>query len=208
MPPNRIAFVSFLTVEIAVGLTVGAWELTHWQCDNWIRFFAYFAVSMASARLKIRIPNVVATLSPTFILIVLATMQLSFPEAVVISAGCAVLQTVSKKGVARLDQLAFNSSLSVLAPFVFHHGYELLKDTIPVIGIQLGLIARSDSLLPGQYPHRGARVDPRLRCSLLALLALGVFVVLSVLPGRLLRGPGMAVLQLSLKSSAGNTFSC
>ncbi|HEY3744547.1 MAG TPA: HD domain-containing phosphohydrolase [Bryobacteraceae bacterium] len=140
MPPNRVAFVSFLMAEVAAGLLVGGWEAGHWHTDNWSRFVGYLVVSLASARLKIRIPNVVATLSPTFILLILATLQLNLPEVVAISVCCALVQTVSKTGKFRLDQLAFNSSLSVLAPVAFHHGYELLRDSIPLVGVQLGLI--------------------------------------------------------------------
>jgi len=82
MPPNRIAFLTFLVTEILAGSAIGAWELAHFQCANWPRFLIYVAACLISARLKIRIPNLVATISPAFIPMVLATLQLSFPETV------------------------------------------------------------------------------------------------------------------------------
>ena len=140
MPPNRIAFRTFLTAEIAVGLLVGVWELSHWQCPSWRAFLFYLVVSLFSAPLKIRIPNMLATLSPTFITVILASIQLSLAEAVAISVACAILQTVVKKGQVRFDQLAFNFSLSALAPFAFAHGYGFISHFVPYVGVQIGLV--------------------------------------------------------------------
>ena len=140
MPPNRIAFLTFLATEISAGLVIGAWELSHFHCESWGRFFLYLVASLISARLKIRIPNLVATLSPAFIPLVLATLQLSFPETVLLSLACAVIQTLAKRVEYRVEQLAFNLSLTIMAPFAFYHGYHFLLAWVPVIGGQLGLL--------------------------------------------------------------------
>jgi len=140
MPPNRIAFLTFLTAEIAVGFMVGGWELAHWHCADWRAFAFYLVVSLFSAPLKIRVPNIVATISPTFITVILATIQLSLAEAVAISIACSILQTVVKKGEVRLEQLSFNFSLSALAPTAFAYGYGALSSWIPYVGVQVGLI--------------------------------------------------------------------
>src|SRR5947199_7997579 len=92
MLSNRIAFRMFLTAEIAVGFLVGGWELAHWQCADWRAFVFYLVVSLFSAPLKIRIPNLLATLTPTFITVTLATIQLSLAEAIVISCACSLMQ--------------------------------------------------------------------------------------------------------------------
>ena len=140
MPTNRLAFITFLATEIAVGMAIGAWELAHWQCADWRKFVLYLAAAMVSATLKIRIPNLVATLSPVFITVALATFQLSLSEVIVISMTCAAIQTTAKKGQYRADQVAFNASLSIVAPYVFHYGFSLMSSSVPVVGVQLGLI--------------------------------------------------------------------
>lgn len=140
MPPNRIAFLTFLSTEILVGFIIGGWELAHFHCDSWPRFLVYLFASLISSRLKIRIPNTVATLSPAFITIVLASLELSFPETVVLSMACAAIQTVAKKVEFRFEQLAFNLSLTIIAPFAFFHGHRFFAESIPLIGGQIGLL--------------------------------------------------------------------
>ena len=140
MSSNRIAFLTFLVTEIVVGVAIGGWEMTHFHCDNWPRFLLYLGASLASARLKIRIPNLVATISPAFMIVILAVLQLSLPETLVISVACSLFQTIVKRGQIRIDQLAFNLSLSVLAPFAFFHTFQTASENVPLIGAQLGLL--------------------------------------------------------------------
>lgn len=139
MPPKRIAFFTFLATEILAGCLIGGWELAHFHCENWLRFVLFLTVALLSARLKIRIPNLVATLSPAFITIALSALQLSLAEALAIAIVSSTIQTAAKGGV-RLVQFAFNLSLAILAPFAFFHCDQLLGGWIPVIGPELGLL--------------------------------------------------------------------
>ena len=138
--PKRIGFFTFLATEIAVGLSIGAWELAQFHTEHWPTLVLYLATSLISGRLKIRVPGLVGTISPAFMTVVLAALQLSLPETVAISIACAMFQTLVRKSRPRLDQLAFNASLSVLAPFAFYHAFHLLATQVPVIGSQVGLL--------------------------------------------------------------------
>ena len=140
MSPNRIAFLIFFALELTAGLAIGIWEGAHFQCDSWPRFLIYLTGSLISARLKLRIPNMAATISPAFIAVILASLQLNLSEAVAIGLACSAIQTLVRRNNFRLDQLSFNLSLSVQAPFVFVHSYAALSSLVPLIGPQVGLI--------------------------------------------------------------------
>lgn len=143
MSSNRISFRLFLYAEICAGLSLFAWQMYGWQCADWPKYLVFLAVAIYSSTLKIRMPNLVATLTPSFIAVFVAGIELSLPEAVSISVACGIAQSVVKKGPARLDQVAFNAALTAANSLVFCYGYRLSAAYIPLFGVPVGLVLGS-----------------------------------------------------------------
>jgi hypothetical protein len=71
-------------------VTAGAMLLVasglYWQSQNPVRFVTFLALAVVTATLKIHIPRLVGTLSPAFVLLLVAIAQLSFAETMVTAA--------------------------------------------------------------------------------------------------------------------------
>jgi len=113
----------------AVLLAAGAFD---WQSQNPLRFVSYLALAVAAATLKIRVPRMGWTLTPTFVLVLAAIAEMSWAEAVVISAVIGVVQSLwrpqrrpmlsqvlfSPASLALSAALAFGVSRVALAPWL------------------------------------------------------------------------------------------
>jgi len=63
-----------------------------WQSRNPARFVTYLALAMFASTLKIRLPRMRGTLTPTFVLVLAAMADLSFAETAVMAAMGGVVQ--------------------------------------------------------------------------------------------------------------------
>jgi hypothetical protein len=69
---------------IAVVLTAGAAILCHglwtWHCTDPSKYLSYLLIAMTAAGMKIRLPTVTATMSVTFLFLLIGISELSLAE--------------------------------------------------------------------------------------------------------------------------------
>ena len=74
---NGIGFSAIILLASAV---------VYWESESAPRFISYLALAVAASTLKIRLPHLQGTITPAFVLVLLAIAQLSLAETVVVAA--------------------------------------------------------------------------------------------------------------------------
>jgi diguanylate cyclase (GGDEF)-like protein/putative nucleotidyltransferase with HDIG domain len=78
-------YVSFV---VFTGALVAAWQLSHWESRNLVRFACYFLLAVVASRLKVALPAI-GSLSVVFIFILFGIVELQPAEA--LSMGCGAI---------------------------------------------------------------------------------------------------------------------
>jgi hypothetical protein len=126
LPINAKAFVAFMALG---GLAVFIRALLGWNGPHdWPKFLAYLVVAVAATRFKVSLPGMTSSMSVNLPFIMIALIELSLPEGLIIAGAATFVQSFwpdSKKR--NLIQVAFNIPLLVLAAqvswLVLHHGF-------------------------------------------------------------------------------------
>ncbi|HVW84164.1 MAG TPA: HD domain-containing phosphohydrolase [Bryobacteraceae bacterium] len=134
----------YIALVLALGSLTLAAELLQFHAANpWI-FWLYFAVTILTSGLKVRLPTAFATLSVNFLFILVGIVQFSLPEAMMLGAAGTVVQCLWKPRVRpKAIQIAFSTASICLAIFGAHatfHGpiAQYLSEIHP---LRLGLAA-------------------------------------------------------------------
>ncbi len=93
----------------------------HWDSQHPARFAGYLALAVAASSLKIRLPGARGTLSPGFVLLLAAVMEMSFGEVVAMAAVVGMVQVLWRPARRpMLAQVLFNpASLALSAGFAY-----------------------------------------------------------------------------------------
>jgi hypothetical protein len=93
----------------------------YWQSQNPVRFVSFLALAVVTATLKIRLPRLGGTLSPAFVLLLVAIAELSFAETLVMAAVLGAVQVLWRPARRpMLAQVVFNpASMAVSAALAF-----------------------------------------------------------------------------------------
>jgi hypothetical protein len=135
----------YIAATITAGLTVLAGCALYWRSASAPRFLCFLAVAMLASTCKVRLPRMTSSISLNFVLLLVAIAELSFSEAVVISAVAAVAQSLWKpRRQPKPVQVFFNSAALVLSTAVSYAVCRLLLDSSP-----LALLAQATGLLYG-----------------------------------------------------------
>ena len=152
----------YLAGVMATGAIVLAWAVVDWDSQNPVRFAVYLTLAVLASTLKIRLPHVQGTLTPGFVLLLVAIAQLSLPETAVMAAVVGVVQVVWRSARRPLlAQILFNPaclSLSaalawalsrvVLDPLLDHSVIGvLLVSTLVLYGSNTAIVAVMLALL-------------------------------------------------------------
>jgi hypothetical protein len=117
----KMAWMYLMLVISAGGCLLWA-SLVHWKTQDPLRFAVYLFLALAASTLKVKLPGMTGTLSPNFVLLLVALAQLSLPETVVIAMSAAAVQSLWRpKHWPKPEQVLFNSagiSLSAALAFV------------------------------------------------------------------------------------------
>ena len=100
-------------VYIAIVVTIGAASLLHgasvWSIDNWPRYLAWCALTMAASRLKVSLPGVTGTMSINFVFVLLGVCEVGLPGTEVMGCLGMLMQClVFTKARPRPVQVAFS----------------------------------------------------------------------------------------------------
>jgi len=106
---------------IAMGLVLLIWSVFEWQSRDVYRFAGYLVLALAASTQKVRLPGMRGTISPNFVLLLVAIAELSLSEALFMSALAGMLQCAWRpKRPATLTRTLFNGgclSFSVAVAF-------------------------------------------------------------------------------------------
>lgn len=106
----------FVGSVVVAGALIFAFALFNWSCADPLRFAGYAALALVASTWKVRLPGMVSTISVNFVIILVAILELSMGETMLISAGVAALQSLWRTARRpRLHQIAFNMSALVIS---------------------------------------------------------------------------------------------
>jgi hypothetical protein len=93
--PSRPWHVNaYLAFVISLGISVLIGAVTHWQCEDGERFAAYLSLGCLAGSLKVRLPGMTGTFSLTFLFVLIAVVDLTFAETVIIAISSMIVQCV------------------------------------------------------------------------------------------------------------------
>ena len=90
--PRKATIYAYSVIVVGMAVLLGA--LWRWQSPDMPRFLAYLGLACLGGMLKVRIPGMEGTYSLSFLFALLSVLDLMFPEAIVIGAVGAFVQSV------------------------------------------------------------------------------------------------------------------
>ncbi|MBI3697220.1 MAG: diguanylate cyclase [Acidobacteria bacterium] len=88
----------YLSLTVAVGLSILAFGLLQWHSTDETRFLCYLLIASLTSGLKVTLPGITGTMSVNFLFILIGVVELSFPEALVMGCAGALVQCLWKPG--------------------------------------------------------------------------------------------------------------
>ena len=76
----------YMDVIIAAGVALVIYAASHWESQDLRRFLGYLAMTLVAATFKVRLPGLSSTISVSFVVSLVAIMELSYAEAISIAA--------------------------------------------------------------------------------------------------------------------------
>ncbi|MEP6714120.1 MAG: HD domain-containing phosphohydrolase [Terriglobia bacterium] len=135
---------TYIALIIALGCFFTGEQLLRFSSPDPLHFWLYFAVTVLTSGLKVRLPMVFVTLSVNFLVIMVGIVQFSLPEALLLGATGTVIQCLWRPKVRpRIIQIAFSTSSNCLAIMAGHYVFHgplgsLMMEQNP---LRLGLAA-------------------------------------------------------------------
>ena len=120
--------VSFLAIQILLGMSAVSYAFRYWRSDDPLRFTCYLFVALCASLFKVRLPGIEATMSANFLFILVGIMDLSPAETIFMGSLGGLIQSLwQSRPRPKPIQLIFNFSniaISIVAAeFVYHNRY-------------------------------------------------------------------------------------
>ena len=120
--------VSFLAIQILLGMSAASYAFLYWRSDDPLRFTCYLFVALCASLFKVRLPGIEATMSANFLFILVGIMDLSPAETILMGSLGGLIQSLwQSRPRPKPIQLIFNFSniaISIVAAeFVYHNAY-------------------------------------------------------------------------------------
>src|SRR5437016_385634 len=117
--------VTFIFTQLIGGLPLLLYALVHWRSDDILRYVCFLTVALCASVRKVHLPGIKATMSANFLFILVAILDLSYSETLLMGCLGGLVQTLwHAKPRPRPIQWLFNLanlSLSIsAAELVFH----------------------------------------------------------------------------------------
>ncbi len=111
----------YIGCTVATGLALLASGLLQAEFPNLPRYLSYLLLALLASTLKIRLPRMTGTISPTFLFILIGVANFSFSETVTMGCAAAILQSVWRtKQQRKLVHIAFNTATLAISIGVSH----------------------------------------------------------------------------------------
>ncbi|HEU5021969.1 MAG TPA: HD domain-containing phosphohydrolase [Bryobacteraceae bacterium] len=138
--PLRAKF--YIALVLTSGLIGLAQQLLHFAPPDPLLFWPFFAITVLTSGVKVRLPMVTVTLSVNFLFILVGIVKFPLPEALTIAAAGTIVQCVwQAKARPRVIQVAFSTCsicLAVIGGHEVFHGplYDILgKDNFILLAL-------------------------------------------------------------------------
>ncbi|HUJ20930.1 MAG TPA: hypothetical protein VLX58_05370 [Bryobacteraceae bacterium] len=106
----------YIDAVITAGSVLLIYGALHWESANISRFLGYLSMALLAATCKVRLPRLTSTISVSFVLILVAIAELSYAEAILLSAAVPIVQNLWKaRQRPRVLQVMFNCATFVLS---------------------------------------------------------------------------------------------
>jgi diguanylate cyclase (GGDEF)-like protein/putative nucleotidyltransferase with HDIG domain len=143
----------FIGMTAAIGLSVFAYALAHWQNTGLERFACYLIIAVLSSGLKIQLPGIDGTMSVNFLFILIGVLELSLPETLIVGCTATLVQClwqarqkiVPAKVVFNVFMMANAVALSY---FTYHRLTRVLGENTPVLLVVTALLFFLANTLP------------------------------------------------------------
>src|SRR5258705_10456511 len=143
----------FIGMTAAIGLSVFAYALAHWQSTGLERFACYLIIAVLTSGLKIQLPGIDGTMSVNFLFILLGVLELSLPETLIVGCTATLVQclwqarqkVVPAKVVFNVFMMANAIALSY---FTYHRLVRVLGEKTPVLLVVTALLYFLANTLP------------------------------------------------------------
>jgi hypothetical protein len=140
---SRIA-KGYIALVLCSGAAVLLLAARSWSSANLTQFLMLLGFAAVSSTLKIRIPGIESSMSPSFVFLLLAMSCSSFSEVVVIALVAALFQSLWAAKRVRIIQVAFSAAALVLsASFAFEFSRVLLGASASNSAVILAVLAGS-----------------------------------------------------------------
>jgi len=134
----------FITLVVSSGIGVAGFALLHWESADLLKLVCYVIIAVLASTMKVRLPGMESTLSVHFLFVLLAILELSLSETLLIGCSAVFVQcTWRAKKRPEPVQVAFNVCSNSIAIFATYYAYHLssglLHDSLPLLLIVAAL---------------------------------------------------------------------
>jgi putative nucleotidyltransferase with HDIG domain len=132
---------AYLWGYISLGVATLLWSIANWNCSDPVRLISFALATVLGSMLKLQLPGVRGMVSVSVLFILVAIVNLSLPEALLVGAlSMAVQCTWRTAARPKLSQTAFNISLLVVAGVIAARVFDYSHRHFPEL-VSLGLLA-------------------------------------------------------------------
>ena len=128
MSPTSAKAKAYISLVVALGLTVLMLGLARWECPAPGRYLSYLIISTLASGLKVSLPGIMGTMSMNFLFILIGIVELSLPEVLLMGCAGTVVQCIWKaKSRVKPVQVLFsacNLSIAVFASYFVYHSFQ------------------------------------------------------------------------------------
>ncbi len=126
---------------IALGGATLLWSIANWNCSDPVRLISFALATVLGSVLKLQLPGVRGMVSVSVLFILVAIVNLSLPEAILVGALSMTVQCTWRTAAKpKLVQTAFNISVLVIAVVIAAKVFDYSHGHFPET-VSLGLLA-------------------------------------------------------------------
>ncbi|MFY9559025.1 MAG: diguanylate cyclase [Terriglobales bacterium] len=144
----------FIGTTAALGASVLAYALAHWQNTGLERFACYLIIALLSSGLKIQLPGIDGTMSVNFLFILLGVQELSLAETLIIGCTASLAQCLWQARQKIVPAKVFFNVFGMMANaialsyFAYHRLAVFLGESTPLLLVVTALLFFLANTLP------------------------------------------------------------
>jgi diguanylate cyclase (GGDEF)-like protein/putative nucleotidyltransferase with HDIG domain len=132
-------YIGFILTTGAICLLCAA---ARWNCADPWHYGAQLVSALIASGLKVTLPEILSTMSVSYVFVVLSMMEFSYPETILVACLATATQCLWRpKYKPKLVQLGFNVASMAIAVSVGYAVYHFLPVSIQLLPIRVGLAA-------------------------------------------------------------------